>query len=250
MILTNIAKKVTRLIEAIESPRLFTVWRRGISVDLFGKLNKPWLTEAKIKTIYDIGANTGQFASLIHEVLPDAFIYSFEPLEECYQKLKTKEREITNFKAFNIALGDTDGEIEFHRNEHSPASSMLPMAELHKKNYPFTDKEHIIKVKITKLDDIVKDINIEDELLIKIDVQGVEDKIIVGGRNTIRQASILIIETSFQPLYIGQPLFEDIYDVLKENFLYMGALKQRLSKFDGSILFEDSIFIRRTGSLK
>ena len=251
MILTKIAKKVTRLIEAIESPRLFTVWRRGISVSGFLGLNRPWLLNANIKTVFDIGANTGQFASLIHEVLPEAFIYSFEPLEECYQKLKTKEREITNFKAFNIALGDTDGEIEFYRNEYSPSSSILPMADLHKQNYPFTDKEYLSKVKVARLDDIAKDLVIEGDLLIKMDVQGYEDKVIHGGRLLINRAKILLIETSFNPLYLGQPLFGDIYECLRDDFNYMGSLyqSQTISKIDGSILQEDSIFVRKPNIL-
>jgi hypothetical protein len=146
MILSKLGRKIARIMEALETPKLFDLWRRNISVSGFLGLNRPCLLNANIMTIFDIGANTGQFASLIHEVLPEAFIYSFEPLEECYQKFKTKEREITNFEAFNVALGDTDGEIEFYRNEYSPSSSILPMADLHKQKYLFTDKEYLSKV--------------------------------------------------------------------------------------------------------
>ncbi|RPJ77658.1 MAG: FkbM family methyltransferase [Alphaproteobacteria bacterium] len=245
MILAKLGRKIARIMEALESPRLFDLWRRRISIKGFLELNQHWLLNTDIKTVFDIGANTGQFARLIHEVLPDAFIYSFEPLEECYQKLKTKEREIANFKAFNIALGDTDGEIEFYRNEFPPSSSILPMADLHKQNYPFTDKEYLLKVKVARLDDIARDLVNKDNLLIKIDVQGYEDKVIAGGTELIKKAKILIIETSFLPLYVGQPLFENIYDSLRENFRYMGALSQSRNLIDGSILQEDSIFMRK-----
>jgi FkbM family methyltransferase len=248
MILLKLGRRIARIMEALENPKLFDLWRRGISVSGFLGLNRAWLLNANIKTVFDIGANTGQFASLIHEVLPEAFIYSFEPLEECYQKLKTKEREIANFKAFNVALGDTDGEIEFHRNEFSASSSILPMADLHKQNYPFTDKEYLSKVKVARLDDIAKDLVIEGDLLIKIDVQGYEDKVIQGGRSLINRATILLIETSFNPLYLGQPLFGDIYECLRDDFHYMGSLyqSQSTSRIDGSILQEDSIFINKS----
>ena len=86
-------------------------------------------------------------------------------------------------------------------------------------------------------------------MLIKIDVQGFEDKVIAGGRNIIRRATILILETSFQPLYIGQPLFEDIYDSLKQDFRYMGSLSQSQSQIDGSALYEDSIFVKKPGKV-
>ena len=49
-----------------------------------------WLEKYDIKTIIDIGAHTGQFAKEIREKLPQARIYSFEPLKDCYQKLVQK----------------------------------------------------------------------------------------------------------------------------------------------------------------
>jgi len=143
----------------------------------------------------------------------------------------------------------TNSELEFHRNEYSPSSSVLPIADLHKQNYPFTAKEHLTKVRSARLDDIAKDLKIEDNLLIKIDVQGFEDKVIAGGRNIMRRATILILETSFQPLYIGQPLFEDIYDSLKQDFRYMGSLSQSQSQIDGSVLQEDSIFVKKPNNV-
>ena len=91
----------------------------------------------------------------------------------------------------------------------------------------------------------IKDLVIEGDLLIKMDVQGFEDKVIGGGIDTIKRASILIVETSFQTLYADQPLFEDIYDLLKEDFRYMGAINQNRSQIDGNMLYEDSIFIRK-----
>ena len=206
-----------------------------------------WLKDMNIKTILDIGANTGQFALQFHRLFPDAKLYSFEPLEDCYNELKKRMRKVDNFEAFNMALADINGELEFHRNEHSPSSSVLPMADLHKQNYPYTGKDAVIKVQSVRLDDVAKDLKIKDNLLIKIDVQGFEDKVIVGGENTIKQAKILIIETSFQPLYIGQPLFEDMYDLLKQDFRYIGSLgESRVNRSDGTPLFEDSIFVNKS----
>lgn len=246
MFLSKIGKKIAQLTQLIENPQLIQLWKKNISIDEYLKLNQTWLIKTDIKTILDIGANVGQFASLIHEVLPSAMIYSFEPLEDCYKKLQERMRKVDKFKAFNIALGDANGELTFHRNEHSPSSSVLPMTNLHKQKYPHAVKYTVIKVKSKKLDDFAEELKIVDNLLIKVDVQGFEGKVIAGGKNTIRRAAILILETSFQPLYIDQPIFEDIYDSLKKDFRYMGSLGEpRMNWFDGSPLFEDSIFVRR-----
>ena len=247
MIIAKIGRKIARLTQMLEDPRLFRIRQKGVSIDNFLNLNQPWLLQANINTVFDIGANVGQFAILIHEVLPTARLYSFEPLENCYEELKKRMKEVNNFNAFNVALGDTNGALTFRRNKHLPSSSVLRMTDLHKQNYPHTTKDTLIKVRCVKLDDIAKDLKIEGNLLIKIDVQGFEDKIIAGGGNTIKQATILIIETSFQTLYISQPLFEDIYDSLKEDFKYIGPLGEpRTSQIDGSPLFEDSIFLTKS----
>ena len=101
-------------------------------------------------------------------------------------------------------------------------------------------------VQVKKLDKIAHELDIKDEMLIKIDVQGYEDRVIKGGQNVISKARILIIETSFRLLYGGQVMFEDIYALITGmGFSYKGALGQLKSPIDGSILQADSIFIKK-----
>ena len=204
-----------------------------------------WLKEMHIRTILDIGANTGQFASQIHRVLPEATLYSFEPLKDCYDKLCKTMRGVYKFSAFNYALGDTTGQTQIYRNDSTPSSSLLPMEELHKQAFPFTAQAAAQKIEIRRLDDIAGQLEIIDNLLIKIDVQGTEDKVILGGEKLISRASILIVETSFRPLYKSQPLFDNIYDLLKRHyFVYMGTEHIIRNPNDGSILQCDSVFMR------
>ena len=81
--------------------------------------------------------------------------------------------------------------------------------------------------------------------MVKIDVQGLEDKVIAGGEDVIAAARVLIIETSFVPLYKGGPLFHDIYAILKQRgFTYHGNFEQLVSPQDGRVLQADAIFIR------
>ena len=93
-----------------------------------------------------------------------------------------------------------------------------------------------------------KGINLNDNMLVKIDVQGYEDRVIRGGQDTISRAEIVIVETSFQCLYEGQPMFEYIYEVLtKMGFSYRGALEQISNPIDGGILQADSLFVKDKG---
>ena len=72
-----------------------------------------WLPTYHINTIIDVGANVGQFAQEIRLVLPQAFVYSFEPLLDCYHQLVGNMSGDQKCKAFNVALGDKEGGVSF-----------------------------------------------------------------------------------------------------------------------------------------
>jgi len=58
-------------------------------------------------------------------------------------------------------------------------------------------------------------------------------------------ADVIIIETTFIPLYKDQPLFEDIYSYLTNlGFLYAGNIEQLVSPKNHQILQADAVFIR------
>lgn len=204
-----------------------------------------WLKGMSIRTVLDIGANTGQFASLCHRLLPDARLYSFEPLEDCYNELLKRMGHIPKFRAFNFALGDKNGQANIYRNDYTPSSSLLSMEELHKRAFPFTSHATVQKIKIRRLDDIVNELDIVENVLVKIDVQGTEDKVIMGGERLLSRASVLIVETCFEPLYKAQPLFDGIYDLLRERgFIYAGNENPRRNPENGRILYCDSVFCK------
>ena len=218
----------------------------GLDVSLAKPFDKyEWLRGKDIKTVIDVGANTGQFAKYIHKLLPDARIYSFEPLKNCYDQLHKNMKAIPNFRAFQFALGNENEQRTMYRNDFSPSSSLLQMEELHKEVFPQTEHTTLEKIEIRRLDDISKELDIVDNLLVKIDVQGFEDKVILGGERVISMASVLIVETSFQSLYRRQHLFDMIYAMLRERgFKYMGGEEPLRNPLDGSILACDSVFCR------
>jgi len=236
MSLTNICKKYSKNI----------IRNLGYNIVPVQSTPENWIKAMDIRTILDIGANVGQFAMNLHKLMPDSQIYSFEPIECCYNELLANMKHIKKFKAFNFGLGDSKGEVEFYKNSFTPGSSILKISDLCKKAYPYTSETEVQKILIHKLDDFAGQLEIVDNILIKIDVQGYEDKVIKGGFETVIRAKVLIVETSFQELYLGQPLFENIYELLKDNFYYMGSLERaRLNKSDCSPLFADSIFINK-----
>jgi FkbM family methyltransferase len=204
-----------------------------------------WLRQRDIKTVLDVGANTGQFATMINAILPEAFIYSFEPLEQCFKSLRQNTEEIENIQCFRYALGHENAQVMMHANEFSPSSSILEMADLHKTAFPYTKNSTEEPVEVRTLDSLLPQLRLRKNVLAKFDVQGYELNALRGGEEALTQIDILVVETSFYRLYENQPLFDDIYGYLsKKNFKYRGNLDQEKSATNGEVLQTDAIFTR------
>jgi FkbM family methyltransferase len=60
-----------------------------------------------IRTVIDVGANVGQFALLMADLLPGVTILSFEPLAECCATLKAALATVPDTHCFQVALEST-----------------------------------------------------------------------------------------------------------------------------------------------
>ena len=204
-----------------------------------------WLKDFNFRTILDIGANEGQFADKIHTLFPSSVIYGFEPIPETFALLQKNFKDVKQLKAINLALGDTTGEVSFNKNEYSASSSLLPLSENHVENFYYAVKTDPIKVKMDTLENVLSKEKIDFPMLIKIDVQGFEDKVIKGGIEVIKKADLVLCEVSFVELYKGQLLFAETYEMMKNlGFRYAGSIEQLRSPETNRILQADAVFIK------
>lgn len=244
-LLTKVTSRLHSLARYIKHPELLSVRRSGGLPDIYIALNRPWFLALGIRTVLDIGANQGQFAATMLKLLPDSRVYSFEPLPDCFAQMQAKLAPNARFKGLNVGLAETSAEIQFERNDYSPSSSFLQMSETHKSAFPFTTNSHPVSVRVERLDDCADSLDLTQPLLVKVDVQGYEMKVLAGGEQTIKCARMLIVETSFETLYQGQPLFPEVAGRLADwGFRYAGALDQLTHPVDGRILQADSIFLK------
>jgi hypothetical protein len=85
---------------------------------------------------------------------------------------------------------------------------------------------------------------IGEDILIKLDVQGYEDRVIRGGMETFRKARACILEINLDQIYEKQADFRDLTDMLYGlGYRYVGNLDQTYGG-DGHVIFIDSVFIR------
>jgi FkbM family methyltransferase len=204
-----------------------------------------WIQAMGIRTVLDVGAHRGESAVQFHGLFPQAMIYSFEPLGDCFRELEAKTAGNPLHQSFNVAIGDKDGKGAIHRSEYSPSSSLLEMGGLHKSAYPFSANDRSEAIEIRALDGMAPQLRLDPEILLKIDTQGFEKNVLTGAEAVLAQARIVIVETSFGELYKGQARFPEIYRHLSERgFEYRGSWDQFHSPKDGTPLQQDGIFIR------
>lgn len=235
-----------RAIDIALSPRMAMLRQQGVILGLYQDLNRPWLTGLGIKTVLDIGANVGRFAITARKLFPEAQIYAFEPLPDCLEKAKQLMHGDPRFTPVNVALGVEPGDATFYRNAASPSSSLLKVTRTHTTSYPGTGDTAEVRITVDTLDRVASRFDFATPMFVKIDVQGFEEQVLRGGEATFRRASVLLIETSFETLYEGQSLYEQIHALLHEwGFEFKGNFDQAHAPDDGRILQADSLFVKR-----
>lgn len=228
-------------------PESIALKRKGIRYEHYRDLKKQWILDLGIKTVIDIGANTGQFAKLARAVFPEASIFSFEPLPDCFAELRSALPGDTRFFPFECGIGSSEQTLEFFRSFHSPSSSFLKMEEFHKEAFPYSSEGQAaepVVVKVMTLDGALANRVIEENILIKIDVQGYELEAIEGAGAMLERAKVVILEMSFAKLYAGQPLFHDVYEKMYGlGYRFRGSLAQMAHPQTGEVVQTDAIFV-------
>jgi len=206
------------------------------------------LRDLPVKTIIDVGANKGQFAREIYRFFPDATLYCFEPLSDPFKQLSEwANQQNGRVKVLNMALGNDEGAVEMMEHmDHNTSSSLLQTTDVCKEVYPFTERQSPVSVGLTTLDLAVANLSepIIPDIIIKLDVQGYEDRVIRGGFDTFRKAKACILEVSFDRLYENQATFKDVLLLLDElGYSYIGNLEQNYAE-NGHVIFIDAVFAK------
>ena len=174
--------------------------------------------------LFDIGAHNGESVIYLRSIFPKSVIYSFEPDPESFEILKNRGYD-NNF-CFNVAISNECGKVAFFRNEISHTNSLFKV-NLDSKDSIRINEERINKstsyferinkqvtVDAIRLDDFVEQHHIESIDLLKIDVQGVELKVLDGGAGALQKTNAIILEASFYDFYESRSSFYDIERIL------------------------------------
>jgi FkbM family methyltransferase len=171
------------------------------------------------KGVYlDIGANIGLTTIPIAQ-RPSVACFAFEPEPENFRNLSINVNAncmYDHVRLFQTALFDRNAELEFELAPNNLGDHRI-RTKPSLVNLQGENERRTITVTAVPLDDIVLDV--AGSLAVKIDVQGAEPFVIAGGRRTIANADLLVLE--WAPYHIARMGGDHraILAMLRQSFL-------------------------------
>lgn len=160
-----------------------------------------------IKSVYDIGAHRGSWASGMKRLLPQADFHLFEANPSCSPYL-TK----TGLPFFIVALSSTLGKRVFYTADSTGDSFYKENSHLSGVS-GWRERE----INTQDLDSYVLERNLISPDFIKLDVQGAELDVLAGGSKTFSMATYLLVEVPVLPYNEGAPNFSDYLESLASS---------------------------------
>jgi FkbM family methyltransferase len=235
-----LARKLRRYADAVEFADVRQARSKRVPASLYRfaqRLNKA----ARIRTVIDVGAHTGEFARWSSVCFPGAAVHCFEPLPSCQthlEKLAQSERSIT---IHPIALGEADGKMSLQRCDFESSSSLLEMLDGHRALLPEGAGSTPIEVDVRQLDSFREILTWP--AFLKLDVQGYELHVLRGAQRALEMTAAIQTEILFERFYDGQADFRGLINALADaRFRFVEFLHVHRNEA-GHLLYADGVFV-------
>jgi len=188
------------------------------------------LKQKGINVVLDVGAHSGITGINLRDHGYTERIISFEPISDVFMELRERAQLAPPWESYNIALGKEAGKKNIKILGNKPASSFLEGKDLLRKELQRygggeVQREELVEVK--RLDDLFFSLCQQtDRVLLKIDTQGYEKQVLEGSLNSLKQISLVKIETSLVEIYEGETLLHEMVSYM-ERIGYIPILIER-----------------------
>lgn len=200
------------------------------------------------RSVFDIGANKGDWSRIAVNIFPDATFTLIEPQIEMKSALEAFCTQYKNAHFYLYGAGPANTKMTLTIWNDLLGSSFIPKT---KPELLAQGKQR--EVDIITIDSLIKEKNIPMPDLIKLDIQGFELEALKGAESTFGEAEVYILEVSFFPFddISSAPVFADIIKFMSDrNYaLYdFGGFMRR--PYDGALGQCDCCFVKKDGFLR
>jgi FkbM family methyltransferase len=172
-----------------------------------------FLTYFRVDCVFDVGANTGQYASRLRGLGFRGQILSFEPIPDAAAELKKRAGRDPRWAVIEIALDSESRDATFNVMR-SPQFSSLHAPD-HSGPAAFVDVntvEREIQVRTQTIAQIYASLEAQygfSRPFLKMDTQGHDVAIALGAGSAIHKFVGLQSELGLTPLYVGAPDYHE-----------------------------------------
>lgn len=188
--------------------------------------------------IFDVGGHYGETSAKYREFFPSATIHAFEPTPASFDIMQRRFAGDRLHHAHRLALSDQTGKAVFTVNQTDSTNSLLATQEgVHEEWRALVQTERTVEVETRTLDEFCESQGISAIDILKLDVQGAEDRVLAGARQMLarRAIQVVFLELIVTPAYVGQAdpgriitmlqqaglAMVDIYDVSRKGLVLL-----------------------------
>lgn len=203
--------------------------------------------QRNVQTVIDVGANIGQFGSRIITGGWDGNILSVEPLSDAHAKLSQLASKARKWSvAPRCALGAAQGQATINISRSSPSSSLLGAGDRLQEVAPQAEFIGQEVVDIRTLEDVITATEVAPTpYLLKMDVQGYEDKVLAGCGSSLEKIQAIYTEMSLIQMYDGELNFAELsMNIFELGFNCIAIHPGYFSRYSHEITHVDALFVR------
>ena len=171
---------------------------------------------AEVATVWDVGANIGQYATAVRRGGYRGRVISIEPGSDAFHNLWMRTEHDNSWYALRTAVAEIPGERVLHVTRNSQSSSLLPMLDRHVEAAPSSEVTRDETVPTETLDQLRRELGAPAPYFLKLDLQGCELAALRGAPRFLRDTAATEIEMSLVELYEGAPTWEEVTSYLRD----------------------------------
>lgn len=153
------------------------------------------------EVIFDVGANVGNLSLAFCRWFPKATVHGFEPATKMFAEMNARIEAAgfaDRFRGHQIGFFDQAAQADLNLASQHGANSLIGIGDAYHAANPTIGIEATESIALVRMDDFVRDEGIEHIDLVKIDVEGVENQVLLGGAETFKnKVDVVIMEVSF-----------------------------------------------------